>query len=1615
MGSKKGGGKARTPVVHKNTLFSKQLVKFMDVISEGEIAGFANGDAHPFKSVYFNDTPVQNTDGSFNFNGVEAFYNVGEPDQSYLPGFEATEKTVQVGVEVKRDAPVTRTVTDPLVSSIRATVGVKSLMEAKDNGDRVKTRVDIQVAIIKDGVFHDSKLISIYEKGTAGYYQDAIFRNVPEAPFNIEVRRLTPDSTSENLQNDTNFASYVEIIDAKLSLPNLATAGYRIDSSMFGQSLPRINHLIKGIVCLIPTNYDPINRTYSGVWDGSFKRGWTDNPAWILYTLATNKRYGAGINPRYIDIASLYRVSRFCDELVDDGFGGKEPRVTFNAYYTDEKKSSERRQEIASSFFGLAIWDGKYLTATIDDDTDPTALYTNHNVKGGEFAYEEVGADAVITTVHVQYHDKRDAYRQKIEVVEDLELVKRFRTNIKRVVAEGCTSRSQAQRYGRYILEKSRQKMTVSFTVGREGLRHSPWDIIQIADNHYAGAVIGGRVLEVEGNTVTLDLEVESAKGGTFTYIGEKDGRLQTIETEILSQKDERTLVLKEKTADLKRMTTWSLTRKDVKPKYYRALSIVDNKDGTYSIKAIEHEWGLHDRIAKGIRYENEKDSIWTSYPTISNPNLGNEGGDVIISWDSINDPTTSLTYSVKLYRDGKIYRTYENLAEPVFRFDSLPDGEYVAEVRAKNARGQLSNTLEMRFSINYKITELTAKSEYFGISLSWKLPEIVNKSISTEIWRAELDDIDKARRIVTLPYPTDKYINSGLAVTDGFYYWARVVDNSGTTGKFTPSVFGEVSTDAGGLLEMLDGQISDKQISKELQDQFDTNIEEKIEEAKIEIGSELEAIDVDLTGINSEIDNIKLDVTDAKSGVQSAQKSADSALKSAKENAEKIKNNSEVIEEVKLENEHSKALFQLAQMSDMSAQHSNYARSMSMSGQVANNSARIEDIDSFVINEKEATASRFKEMNTRVDNAESTITSVKETLSSDIEAEASKREELKAEFDINEAKQLLSTSTHSNAERSIAQRLSSVSASTANAHASIDELENVVAEQDRAQTERMTQMQSEVNSNKSSIESVSKTVADNEKAQASKNDEFTAEFDTHSAKNLLSLQSQASGNFSLSQRYSLLSAQHANSVAKLEQLQKVFADSETSWAVTEQRLQSQIDSSVSEIARIEKVSNERDKSQALQNELFTAEFDLSSAKLGLSNQSSASSEYSLSQRYSLLSAQHANSASKIERLEKAVADGEIAWSVSEERLQSEINSSKSEISRLDKTIAENDKAQSTAISNLTSKVSKAEADIASVKSTQANDKQALTEQINSANSKINSHSASITEIRKTQADTAGKVSTMWTMKVDGNGVIGGIMLGSDGHESMLKFAADNFIISTGDQSRNLFTIQRVNNRQVAALNVNDFILPGSLSADVIRANTKLSSPIIEGGRLSGGTITGGSLNIGNGACTIQSNGDFYARNGRFEGTVYAEKLVGDVVQILDSPIASDGSSRIHIPAANFARKVTAIGMTVRSITETQAGGALGQRPDSIEQSAEITSSTGHKAIANNRSFTALMEDRTYLHFATEKPLDFSFILPKGTSTNINLSQWSFNRTVGRPIRGNVLQSNRMWLMVNKV
>lgn len=852
-----GGGKAHTPYEAPNTLHSKQIYKTLDIISEGEIEGFVNGNDYPFKSVFYDDTPVQNADGSFNFSGIKALAVRGTFDQPYLPGFAATEKTVSVGVEVLQAVPITRSVTDSLVTRVRVTLGVQSLVHIKENGDQVPTNVQMKAEITKNGTVVSRKYFDLTEKGNAPFYQDLVFDNLPDAPYNILVTRLTADSQDSKTQNKTFFSSFVEIIDAKLTYPNTAMVGTVIDMAQTGGKNPKRNYLIRGRKVQVPTTYDPFARTYSsGLWDGSFKEAWTNNPAWIYYDIVNEDRFGMGekIKPFQMDRFSMYTIAKFCDELVDDGMGGKEPRATFNAWLTDRRSAYEVLSDLASVFFGMSVWDGRMFRATVDMPSDPVWTYTNANVVNGEFNYEYVSRKAIFTAVHVQYTDKFDGYRPKIEYVSDDEMIKRYGLNVQRINAFGCTSRGQAVRSAKHILATSKlEPMVVSFIVGPEGLRHIPSDIIAVADNNYAGAMIGGRVQSVKGDVVTLDRDVDKVVGQSFSYA---DDEMNMVTATIKSQPKPNQLKLDKVPSGLGANDVYSVNRSDVKPQLYRALGIAENEDGTYTINAVVHVPEKMAIVADGIHFERDKTTLWDDIPELINGTVGNDGDDIILTWDNLTTPSGVLTYEIKLYKDGKIYKTWTDLTEPVFRFEGLPKGNYVAEIRAKNARGQYSNALTKAFNLNYTVTNLIATSKIFAIGLTWKLPDILNDNVWSEVWYSKTNSIEEARLLVSLPKPLNNFVLDNLSLDQSYYFWVRLSNQNGITGEFTQSVFGEPEQGAEKILEHLEGKITETELGSGLVESITGNAaSEAIGKVKEDIDEILKESDT-LLEITTDVEN---------------------------------------------------------------------------------------------------------------------------------------------------------------------------------------------------------------------------------------------------------------------------------------------------------------------------------------------------------------------------------------------------------------------------------------------------------------------------------------------------------------------------------------------------------------------------------------------------------------------------------------------------------------------------------------------------------------------------------------------------------------------------------------
>lgn len=819
MGGKSGGGQ-HVPYEAPNSLSSAQSLKIIDVVSEGEIAGFANGQDAPFKSVFLNDTPVQNADGSFNFKGITGFFQRGTPDQSYVPGFDASERTVSVSAAVKHSTPVVRSVSDPLVSRLRVTVGVERNARVNDNGDTLAADTSLTVTLAgKSGSV--TQQVRFTEKGSGAYYQDAVFDKLPSVPFTVRVSRNTPDSTSDKVSNNTFFASFVEIVDARLCYPHTAFAALHIDSDQFGSSVPRRNFLIRGLLLQVPSNYDPETRSYAGIWDGSFKTAWTNNPAWVFYDLLTRPRYSTlarRLLPGQIDKWALYEIGRYCDDLVPDGFGGQEPRYVCNAYITDMKQAGELLQTLCSVFCGLPLWNGERLSVVADLDADPIALYTNANVLDGQFSYGSAALKSIHTAVQVQYLDKNDSYRAKTEYVADDEAVARYGLNIKQVTAFGCDSRGQAVRFAQWTLQTElRQQNTVTFTVGREGLKHLPWDIVQVMDNDYAGAELSGRLKAVSGGTATLDRPVKNAVG-SMLRLPSADG---IVSAKVTAQPAPDTLVLDAAPA-VAAGDVWILSGR-VKPRLYRCVSIKENTDeGTYTVTALLHDPAKYAAVDTSADFSREAQAVHLADPLLANPSLHAGGGKVTLTWDNLTADGQVLSYDIKIYRDGKLYRHIPDAASAEIVLHGLPKGSYRAEIRGRNARGVYSEPLVKAWTLDYEISAVRTVGKTLAVDLVWTWPQTVADELAVEIRYGRTADLSKAQKLAELPYPQNTYTLTGVGAADEFWFWLRVRDAAGNTGEFTAPVRGASDPDPAPVVRLIHGQITESTLSDGLKSLID-------------------------------------------------------------------------------------------------------------------------------------------------------------------------------------------------------------------------------------------------------------------------------------------------------------------------------------------------------------------------------------------------------------------------------------------------------------------------------------------------------------------------------------------------------------------------------------------------------------------------------------------------------------------------------------------------------------------------------------------------------------------------------------------------------------------------
>lgn len=840
QGAKKGASEARTPVETPDSLRSIAYAKIVDLISEGEIEGLVDG----LKSVVLDGTPLQNPDGSFNFENVRIETRSGSQDQAHIAGFPSVENEIGVGVELRFETPIVRTVANPELSAVRVRLSVLALSKADTtNGDIKAYRVSYAIDVAVDGGAFSTKVTSAFSGKTTAKYERSHRVDLPAgSSWQVRVRRLTPNANSSTIADTTMVESITEVIDAKLRYPNSAIAGIEVDASQF-QNVPSRAYYVRGRRIRVPTNYDPETRNYSGIWDGTFKIAWTDNPAWIYYDIATNDRFGLGqlVTAEQVNRYALYRIAQYCDQLVSDGMGGQEPRFTCNVYLQSRAQAYKVLQDLASVFRGVSYYGGSQIVASADMPRDPVYTYTAANVIDGRFTYEGSSRRTRHNVALVSWNDPADFGRPKVEIAEYRPGIARFGVQQLEVTAFGCTSRAQAQRVAQHIvLTDNLETESVTFSVGLDEMLASPGDVINIADPARAGRRIGGRIKAATDTVVTVDRLPEVINPGDSLRVALPTGRSEARTVDSINGTDVTVAAPYSQipVAD----GVWAVESSELALQTFSVLSIKEGAGITFAITAVKHVPGKFAAIDDGARIEIPPISVVppgvqlaptdVSVSSFSPIEQGIATHVLTISWTA---PANAVAYDVEWRRDDGEWVKAGRVTTTSVDIPGIYTGLYVARVRALNALGVASipavsaaTQIDGKTSLPPALASLTATGVIFGIDLKWAFPPGASDTQRTEIWYSAVDNRATAIKLGDFAYPQNAHQLLGLAAGVTFFFWGRLVDRSGNIGPWHPDdatngVVGQSSSDAGPILDYLAGQIGKTELAQDLLQPIET------------------------------------------------------------------------------------------------------------------------------------------------------------------------------------------------------------------------------------------------------------------------------------------------------------------------------------------------------------------------------------------------------------------------------------------------------------------------------------------------------------------------------------------------------------------------------------------------------------------------------------------------------------------------------------------------------------------------------------------------------------------------------------------------------------------------
>ncbi|ELI1929606.1 TPA: host specificity protein J [Escherichia coli] len=856
----KGSSKGHTPREAKDNLKSTQLLSVIDAISEGPVEGPVDG----LKSVLLNSTPVLDTEGNTNIAGVTVVFRAGEQEQTPPEGFESSGSETVLGTEVKYDTPITRTITSANIDRLRFTFGVQALVETTSKGDRNPSEVRLLVQIQRNGGWVTEKDITIKGKTTSQYLASVVVDNLPPRPFNIRMRRMTPDSTTDQLQNKTLWSSYTEIIDVKQCYPNTALVGVQVDSEQFGSQQVSRNYHLRGRILQVPSNYNPQTRQYSGIWDGTFKPAYSNNMAWCLWDMLTHPRYGMGkrLGAADVDKWALYVIGQCCDQSVPDGFGGTEPRITCNAWLTTQRKAWDVLSDFCSAMRCMPVWNGQTLTFVQDRPSDKVWTYNRSNVvmpdDGAPFRYSFSALKDRHNAVEVNWIDPDNGWETATELVEDTQAIARYGRNVTKMDAFGCTSRGQAHRAGLWLIKTELlETQTVDFSVGAEGLRHVPGDVIEICDDDYAGIRTGGRVLAVNSQTrtLTLDREITLPSSGT-TLISLVDGQGSPVSVEVQSVTDGVKVKVSRVPDGVAEYSVWGLKLPTLRQRLFRCVSIRENDDGTYAITAVQHVPEKEAIVDNGAHFDGDQSGTVNGVTPPAVQHLTAEvtadSGEyqVLARWDTpkvVKGVSFMLRLTVAADDGSERLVSTARTTETTYRFRQLALGNYRLTVRAVNAWGQQGDPA----SVSFRIAAPAAPSRieltpgYFQITATPHLA-VYDPTVQFEFWFSEkrIADIRQvettARYLGTALY----WIAASINIKPGhdYYFYVRSV-NTVSKSAFVEAV-GRASDDAEGYLDFFKGEIGKTHLAQELWTQIDNG----------QLAPDLAEIRTSITNVSNEI-----------------------------------------------------------------------------------------------------------------------------------------------------------------------------------------------------------------------------------------------------------------------------------------------------------------------------------------------------------------------------------------------------------------------------------------------------------------------------------------------------------------------------------------------------------------------------------------------------------------------------------------------------------------------------------------------------------------------------------------------------------------------------------------